>query len=160
MTETYAAQRWTRRKGLTEIVPVSAFTRQPVCAMSICHLRHSSAEMRDVLAAAGIDPPASLNYGAPNLLDVAPGGIDKGTGVRRALGILEVDPTEAIAFGDMPNDLAMFEACGHSVAMGDAEPDVRAAATMITDSAAGDGFAKMLTKLGIIGRSSAGKVGR
>jgi Cof subfamily protein (haloacid dehalogenase superfamily) len=151
MTEAYAGRRWTKRKGATEVVPVSEFTRQPVCAMSICHPRHSSQEMLDVLAAADIDPPPSLNYGAANLLDVVPGGIDKGTGVRRALAALGVDASEAIAFGDMPNDLPMFAVCGRSVAMGNALPEVLAAATMVTESVEGDGFAKMLTRLGIVG---------
>ncbi len=151
MTEAYASRRWAARKGATEIVPASAYARRPVCAMSICHPRHSSDEMRDMIISAGIDPAPGLNYGAANLLDVVAGGIDKGTGVRRALAMLGVDPADALAFGDMPNDLSMFELCGRSVAMGNAHHDVLAAASVITDSVTDDGFSNMLVRLGVIG---------
>src|SRR5690348_18370734 len=40
----------------------------------------------------------------------------------RALEMISVAPERAIAFGDMPIDIAMFSVVGHSVAMGDA-PD-------------------------------------
>jgi hydroxymethylpyrimidine pyrophosphatase-like HAD family hydrolase len=74
-------------------------------------------------------------------VDVSPLGVDKASGVLRALAVLHRTPSEAVAFGDMPNDLSMFAYCGRSVAVGNAHPAVRAAATITTFTAAEDGFA-------------------
>lgn len=85
-------------------------------------------------------------------LDVTPPGQDKGVFVRamsKRLGI----PTEAIAtIGDMQNDLAMFRVSGTSIAMGNASDEVKAQATLVTDSNENEGFAKAIDM--IISRNS------
>jgi hydroxymethylpyrimidine pyrophosphatase-like HAD family hydrolase len=51
-------------------------------------------------------------------------------------------PTERIAtFGDAGNDRPMFARSGFSVAMGNAEDAVNAAASAVTESNDADGFA-------------------
>ncbi|MGC5411182.1 HAD family hydrolase, partial [Streptomyces sp. DT225] len=60
---------------------------------------------------------------------------------------LGVDPGTAIAFGDMPNDLPMFRSCGYGVAMGNAHPELRAAADEVTLSNEEDGIAVVLERL-------------
>ena len=45
--------------------------------------------------------------------------------------------SEAIAFGDGENDLSMFGAVGTSVAMGNAQDTVKAAATYVTTAVDG-----------------------
>jgi hypothetical protein len=69
--------------------------------------------------------------GIDGLIEISATGVSKGgviDGLARGWGI---QPSEAIAFGDMPNDLEMFRWAGHSVAMGNAEPEVKLAATEV-----------------------------
>lgn len=127
------------------------------CALGISHPDLDSARIATVLADAGIGPDrAQIAYAAPDVLDVAPPGIDKGTGVQRALAGLGVDPADAVCFGDAPNDLPMFAVVGRSVAVGNADPAVRAAADQICASVEKDGFAETVQALGVtVGRSAA-----
>ncbi|MBM2620218.1 HAD family phosphatase [Actinoplanes sp. LDG1-06] len=122
--------------------------RKPAYAVDIRHPTLSSDELVAGLTAAGLSRRVTISYSADHLVDIGPLGVDKGTGVRRALDLLGLSPAEAVAFGDMPNDLPMFAACGRSVAMGNAHTTVRAAATRVTGSAAEDGFARALTGVG------------
>ena len=58
---------------------------------------------------------------------------------------------ETIAFGDADNDLEMLQLAGIGVAMGNALPQVRACADMVTDTVENDGIAHALQKLKLIG---------
>lgn len=58
-----------------------------------------------------------------------------------------IDPKEAIAFGDDYNDLGMFGAFGHAVAMANAVPELIAAADEVTLSNERDGVAAVLERL-------------
>jgi len=64
-------------------------------------------------------------------LCILPRDADKGTALRFVAGKLEIPLGKALAIGDNPNDLPMFAVAGASVAMGNAPPDVRAAATVV-----------------------------
>jgi hypothetical protein len=116
---------------------------RPACAMSICHPTLDVAAISAILVDHGFDPEM-LPYGDPSLLDVAPPGTDKGTGLRRALDLIGVDAASVIGFGDMPNDLPMLRVVGHPVAVANAHPDVCAAASTVTGSVEQDGFAELL----------------
>jgi HAD superfamily hydrolase (TIGR01484 family) len=64
-------------------------------------------------------------------LDIAPDGVNKATALERVRGWLDVPLDRVIAVGDGRNDIDMFSwagAAGRSVAMGQAPPEVRAAA--------------------------------
>ena len=85
------------------------------------------------------------------------GGVDgfsvtagKSAGIRKILAHYNISPAEAIAFGDAENDLDMFAAVGTSVAMGNAEPEIQAAATYVTTDVDEDGIYQALTHLGLI----------
>lgn len=81
------------------------------------------------------------------LVDVLPKGWGKHRGVdylRRELGLA---PEEVVAFGDAENDIPMLRAAGVGVAMGNADPAVKAAADMVTLSNNEDGIAAALEKL-------------
>jgi Cof subfamily protein (haloacid dehalogenase superfamily) len=63
------------------------------------------------------------------LIELSAAGITKGAVLSGlALG-WAIDPAEAIAFGDMPNDVEMLRWAGHSVAMENADDAVKAIAT-------------------------------
>lgn len=58
-------------------------------------------------------------------------------------GKLSIEPKEILAFGDDYNDLEMLELCT-GVAMGNAIPEVKAAAEFVTDTNDNDGVAKFI----------------
>ena len=60
------------------------------------------------------------------------------------------DAGTTYGFGDSENDLSLFEQVDVSVAMGNAVPAVKRAATLVTDTVGNDGVAKALAKLGLI----------
>jgi hydroxymethylpyrimidine pyrophosphatase-like HAD family hydrolase len=57
---------------------------------------------------------------------------------------------EIIAFGDSDNDLEMIRYAGIGVALGNAEPEVKAAADYVTADIDDDGLAKALEHFGLI----------
>jgi hydroxymethylpyrimidine pyrophosphatase-like HAD family hydrolase len=151
VTPTYFAARGKWPTGPCRIEPLPRITRTGACAIGICHPRLPSAHIAACLAAGGISPEhASMSYGAPDILDVAPPGIDKGTGVSRLLAKLGIPAGQTIGFGDAPNDLPMFSHLGIAVAVANAHPEVIAAADFITAAVDDDGFAHTLRDAGII----------
>jgi 3-deoxy-D-manno-octulosonate 8-phosphate phosphatase KdsC-like HAD superfamily phosphatase len=60
---------------------------------------------------------------------------------RRVRGI---DAADVVAIGDAPNDLALFDFAGISIAMANAPESVRARASMVTYSNDDDGVAAVL----------------
>jgi phosphoglycolate phosphatase len=67
-------------------------------------------------------------------------GIDKATGLRRALEILELDPADTVAIGDSETDIPMFDMCGYSVALEHSPDYVKARAKNIVRGTEGTGL--------------------
>jgi hydroxymethylpyrimidine pyrophosphatase-like HAD family hydrolase len=91
-------------------------------------------------------------------VDIAPPGVDKAFGVARLCGRLGIDRSEVAALGDHINDVALLRWAGRSVAMGDAHPEVLAAAGEVTATCEEDGAARWLEAL-LAGRSGDGSAG-
>ena len=68
------------------------------------------------------------------MLEIVPVGINKGTGIKAVAEAVGLDVSRCMAIGDGENDLPLFQACGMSVAMGNAVDAVKAAATVETAS--------------------------
>jgi len=77
---------------------------------------------------------------------VAPAGVTKATGLAEVAALYGVTAERTVAFGDMPNDLAMLRWAGHGVAMGNAHPEVAAAADEITAAHGDEGVALVLER--------------
>ncbi|MEU5369117.1 HAD family hydrolase [Streptomyces sp. NPDC005951] len=100
---------------------------------------------------------ATVTMAGPGTVELAPAGVDKGTGLAAAAELLGIGAERTVAFGDMPNDLPMFAGSGLRVAMGNAHPELRAAADEVTLSNAEDGVAAVLERLfGTGGREGQG----
>ncbi|KHD86775.1 Cof-type HAD-IIB family hydrolase [Heyndrickxia ginsengihumi] len=82
--------------------------------------------------------------------DVNPADQTKAVGIQKVLGILGIAPEEAVAFGDGLNDVEMLSSVGMGVAMGNARPEVKSCAQMVTLSVDDDGVSHGLKKLGLI----------
>ena len=71
----------------------------------------------------------------------------KGKGLLALCRALEIDPREAVAFGDSSNDISMLRAAGRGVAMANASDAVKAAADAVCESNLDCGVGKELTRL-------------
>ncbi len=67
-------------------------------------------------------------------------GVDKALGLKEALKILKAEPEETVAIGDSDTDITMFEICGHSVALGHADEQVKAKASHVVSGMEGVGL--------------------
>lgn len=82
----------------------------------------------------------------PYYLDVTHPEANKGYVVLRLSKMLGVPADEIATVGDMPNDIAMFEKSGVSIAMGQANDEVKSAATYSTTSSEEEGFATAMER--------------
>ncbi len=73
-------------------------------------------------------------------VDIVPKTAGKSAGIRGILAYYGLTPSQAIAFGDSYNDLEMFEAVGHSVAMGNAVDELKSLANEVCLSVSQDGI--------------------
>jgi hydroxymethylpyrimidine pyrophosphatase-like HAD family hydrolase len=87
-------------------------------------------------------------------LDVTHPQANEGGVVFAMSKLLNIPAEEIVTIGDMPNDVLMFEKSGVSIAMGNASPEVQAAATYVTSSNEEEGFAKAIEELVLNGRSA------
>lgn len=74
-------------------------------------------------------------------------GVSKATGVAHVLEEKGINPKNVLAFGDMPNDIELFELVGTSVAMGNAVPEAVEKATLATAANEEDGVALVVERL-------------
>lgn len=83
----------------------------------------------------------------PDLFEILPAGVSKGSGVLRLCHLLGVPPARVLAIGDQENDISSFQAVGYSIAMGDAPDAVKAAANWTTADFDQEGCAQALEGL-------------
>jgi hydroxymethylpyrimidine pyrophosphatase-like HAD family hydrolase len=99
------------------------------------------------LCAATLDPAVyGWEIGYTGWIDVMAPGVTKATGAAMLAQDLGIDPADVLAVGDGENDLPLFAWAGRSVAMGQAPPDVRAAADEVTATVTHDGAAELLER--------------
>lgn len=96
--------------------------------------------------AAHVDEVAITYSSDAGLLEIAAAGVNKGATLSRLAREWGIDPADAVAFGDMPNDLEMLSWAGHAVAMGNAHPDLVAIATEVAPGHDEDGVAAVLER--------------
>ncbi len=89
----------------------------------------------------------SHSNSADSLLEIAARGVNKGNALARLCAERGIEAEEVIAFGDMPNDLAMLRWAGRAVAVANSHPDVLAAADEVTASNDESGVAAVLERL-------------
>jgi Cof subfamily protein (haloacid dehalogenase superfamily) len=114
-------------------------------------LRSAALGQDELLALAGrvVDPgEAEVTHAGLGFIEVLPPGITKATGLAVALERYGVGFGDVLVFGDMPNDVPMLRAVadagGRTVAVANAHPAVRAAATELTSGHDADGVARYL----------------
>ncbi len=97
--------------------------------------------------AAGLGSEVSASRSQPYYLDITHPKANKGSVVERLSTLLSVPLDRIATFGDMPNDVDMFEASGLSIAMGNANDDVKAQADEVAPPNTEEGFARAVEAL-------------
>nr|WP_296066852.1 HAD family hydrolase [uncultured Actinoplanes sp.] len=134
-------------------VTVEARPRQECVAGDVikAFARSFTCDVDDLLdMARRLVPPevATVTQAGLNYVEICPPNVHKATGLAVVAEAIGVDPADVLVFGDMPNDLTMFEWAGWGrVAVANAHPAVKAVADEITLSNDEDGVAKYLDRL-------------
>ncbi len=81
------------------------------------------------------------------LLEISASGVTKAATLARIATRNGIDAEQAVAFGDMPNDLPMLAWAGTSYAMANAHPDVLTATDHVAPSNDEDGVAQVVERL-------------
>jgi Cof subfamily protein (haloacid dehalogenase superfamily) len=108
------------------------------------------AELRQKLGAR-----ASVVRSQPYYIDVTHPDANKGVVVDTLSRVLSIPPELILTIGDMPSDTLMFRKSGISIAMGNAEPEVKAQAHYVTDSNEAEGFATAMERFVLDARDPA-----
>jgi HAD superfamily hydrolase (TIGR01484 family) len=82
--------------------------------------------------------------------EIGPYGVHKGSALERVSAYHGFERADTIAFGDSDNDRAMIQRAGLGVAMGNADPSLKAIAGDVADSVENDGLAKAFKKYGLV----------
>jgi len=70
--------------------------------------------------------------------------INKGTGLKRMAELMGISAHDFVAIGDSPNDIEMLQESGFGVAVGNAHPDLKDVADMVTAEEQGAGVAEAI----------------
>ncbi|MEW2391247.1 Cof-type HAD-IIB family hydrolase [Streptomyces venezuelae] len=134
-------------KLLAETLADSAVAEQPVLKVLAFHPGLAPDEFL-VLARAAIGDRATVTRSSPSaLLEISGPGVSKASTLELYCAERGITPAEVVAFGDMPNDIEMLTWAGRSYAMGNAHPDVIAAASGRTVANNDDGVAVVIEQI-------------
>lgn len=99
------------------------------------------------LAAASCGSEVTVIHSGDHEIELRPVGVDKVVGLAKAAELLSVSRAQVLAFGDMPNDIAMLRWAQHGVAMGNAHRSVISVADEVAPTNLEDGVAAVLERL-------------
>jgi Cof subfamily protein (haloacid dehalogenase superfamily) len=88
-----------------------------------------------------------VTWSGDGLVEISAAGVTKAASLAALAAEHGLGPDDAVAFGDMPNDLLMLTWAAHGVAVANAHPDVLALADEVTASNDDDGVALVLERL-------------
>lgn len=132
--------------GEIDTAPIDEMTGHPAVKLLVLHEELASEEMR-IAAANVLGTRFELTYSTGSgLIEVSLAGIDKAAGLAVVAEQAGVRSADTIAFGDMPNDIAMLEWAGHGVALRHAHPHVLDVADEVTGDNTEDGVAQVLER--------------
>lgn len=85
-----------------------------------------------------------ISNSSPHNLEINPLGINKAAGINEVCQLLNIDMSEVVAVGDSLNDLAVIQAVGLGVAMGNAQEPVKESADLVVGSNNDDGIVEVI----------------
>ncbi|MHC5702551.1 HAD hydrolase family protein [Streptomyces tirandamycinicus] len=114
----------------------------------LAHSHRFDADVLVALAEEAVGGEAQFTHsGGRGLLEISARGVTKAAALSALCAERGITAREVVAFGDMPNDLAILRWAGSGYAMGNAHPSVLAAIPGRTASNEEDGVARVLERL-------------
>ncbi|WP_040205781.1 Cof-type HAD-IIB family hydrolase [Neobacillus jeddahensis] len=114
------------------------------------YLGHLYCESKDEQIYKESFPTLNLLKWHDNAYDILPIGASKAVGISKLLENFDIPVENSFAFGDGLNDLEMLATVGTGIAMGNAVPEAKAAADLITTSSSEDGILNGLIEVGLL----------
>lgn len=85
----------------------------------------------------------------PQLLEILPKEVNKGTGLKMVSQLLEIKPHHIMSIGDMDNDIPMIQYAGTGVVMGQAPQYMKDISDYVTSAQDDDGVANAINRLAL-----------
>lgn len=144
ITPEYNPDVWDARFG---VVDKQTLIDTPAAKLLVRCPALTSAQLHELVAPV-VDPDvAHVTYSMDEgLIEISRPGVNKAAGARFLAQRYGVDAAEAIAFGDMPNDLELLRWAGTGVAMANASPVLLDAADVVTATNEEHGVAAVLER--------------
>ncbi|MGN7247801.1 HAD family hydrolase [Janibacter anophelis] len=130
-------------QGEQVVVPFEELVSGPTTRVTFHDPEGASEDFLELVERIGLHG-VSYAVGYTAWLDLAPEGVSKGSALELVRRRLAVEPHLTFAAGDQRNDLEMLRWAARGVAMGDAPPEVVAAADEQTGTVHEDGLAAAL----------------
>lgn len=127
-------------------MPIATFAEQSMVKLLIRPEEGHHDAVLGMLTDRYADVLLATSSGVAGLIEVSLAGISKGTVIDALAREWGIPAERAIAFGDQPNDLDMLRWAGWGVAMGNADPTLKAEADEVTLDHDADGVAAVLER--------------
>ena len=92
-------------------------------------------------------PSIKTVFSFKNILDILPIAVDKGKSLERLTKYLDIDMSFVMAIGDNDNDIEMLQVAGISVAMGNANDNIKSIADYVVSSNDNDGVFEAINQI-------------
>ena len=126
--------------------PLEELWSDTVTKVLVRHADLEPAALQEAVARA-VGDAATVTWSMPGLVEISAVGVTKAAALAEVCDDLGVASADVVAFGDMPNDLAMLGWAGTSYAVANAHPSVLEAADHVAPSHDVDGVAQTLARL-------------
>jgi Cof subfamily protein (haloacid dehalogenase superfamily) len=135
--------------SLTELLDDEPTVLKVLCRQAAPHDGTLDSDQMLALARQVLDGLVEVVHSdsAGYLLEISAPGVTKASALAWLAAELDVDASEVVAFGDMPNDVPMLVWAGTGYAMADGHPEALAAASDQAPPCAQDGVAQVLERL-------------
>jgi Cof subfamily protein (haloacid dehalogenase superfamily) len=145
--ESYPVARAASERDRPHVGPLEEIFDDGVVKLLALHQQHEPMDYwQRVEEAAGTEVTTTFSS-TDALVEMSGAGVSKASTLGEVCAELGVEAAEVLAFGDMPNDVAMLRWAGTSYAMANAHPRAREAAQHRAPRNDEDGVAQVLTDL-------------
>ncbi|WP_406673829.1 HAD family hydrolase [Nonomuraea sp. N2-4H] len=130
-----------------DVTRVDSVTSRPCAKLLALHPRMDPDELQATVHELVGHLVTATHSSRRGLIEMSARGVTKATALAALAEQHEIKPSQAVAFGDMPNDLPMLSWAGTSYAVANAHPLVLAAVDHVTATNDDDGVAQVIEKL-------------
>jgi len=125
------------------VEPYAAVISEPTLKLTVRHPELTAEQMLRLANTSGLKGFHATTSGAP-FLEIGAPGVNKASGLIRLCALLKIDADQVLAVGDAGNDVEMIRWAGRGVAMGNASPEVKELADLVTTTNIDDGVASVI----------------